>query len=179
MAAAAAVVTLVTVALVVGGTREPAALVTADPPAGGRLPAAPTVVTLTFSGPLDPGDTHVVVLGPDGTAVTATGFQVSGDTVTQPVVIPDPGTVTVAYHARFQDGQQLTDVHRFTVGAAGADPGPDPAELPSELVDEVGTDPGGGHVHPLGPVTVGVAVSILLAGLSVLAVALRRGPRVR
>jgi methionine-rich copper-binding protein CopC len=169
-------ITVIAVALAVGSTREPAQLVSTGPAAGAQLTTAPTEVTLTFSAPLDARDTHVVVLDPEGNVATVGEIRVTGQTVARSITVTTQGVVTVAYHARFQDGQQLNGSHRFTVGRASGPTPPIPA-VPGAPVGGGGA--GGGHVHPLGPVAIGLTALVLVVGTVVLVTGSRRGARRR
>lgn len=146
----------------------PAALISASPPDGVTLLRAPTEVELSFTGPLDPRQSHVSVRDGAGMSLNVgrPGLVVS-NRIRQRVSVADAKDVTVVYHVTFVDGAQLAGTLRFTVategratsragvGPSGAGPGTD------------ATESGPAHQHGIDPLS---AVLLALDGAVVLAV---------
>ncbi|TDC63638.1 copper resistance protein CopC [Micromonospora sp. KC207] len=125
-AAVAAVVAAVAglFALTPGAARADGGLVSADPPAGAVLTAAPAEVTLDFDAGVDEGQSHVAVLDAASRPVTDTEATRAGSTrLRLPLRLGAPGDYTVAYHVTFADGTSATGAHRFSVGT-GVAPAP-------------------------------------------------------
>lgn len=143
-----------------------ATLVAAEPADGDRLPAAPPAVTLRFSGPLDPAETHLDVIGPDGPIAVGEAV-VRDDTVRQSIELDTAARVLVAYHAVLRDGRQVTGRQEFVVAAGGGEPqAPDPPAASA------------GHSHgEAGPLASLAILLIMVAGVTVLVVAFRTPSR--
>ena len=175
-------VTLLALSVVVMGylvSAAPVRLASSAPAVGELLAAPPEAVSLTFTGRIDPGDTHVSVATAGGARVTVGASRVDDRTVTQPVAIGDGGAYLVAYHAAFGGGQEVSGILRFRVagaGAAAASPGPnsttrtEPGE-PREAAD-------GGHPHgrvdPLTIAVISVDVLVVLTALVLMRMRRRR-----
>jgi methionine-rich copper-binding protein CopC len=146
-----------------GAPAEPVTLVSAAPAGGARLDAPPDQVSLTFSAEVDSGQTHVILVDPDGMVWSTGDPVVRGGTVTQPVDAAGDGPLVVAYHAVFRDGRELSGEQWFTVGPA-------PAAAPDAAA--------GPHDHgELGPLAGAAALLIVAGGAGVLTLALRRPAR--
>jgi methionine-rich copper-binding protein CopC len=155
-----------------GAPAEPVTLVSAEPAGGARLDAPPDQVTLTFSAEVDSGQTHVIVVDPDGTVWSTGDPVVRGGTVTQPVDAAGDGPLVVAYHAVFRDGRELSGQQQFVVGAAAGEVPPEAAE---DALAAAEAAEGGLHDHgALGPLAAAAALVIVGAGATVLTLALRR-----
>ncbi len=139
----------------------PAAVASTSPADGATLAGAPDDVELSFTGRVDPGRSHLSVLG----SARAAGAlrQTAPERLSQPIAAQAGGEVTVAYHVTLTDGAELAGSLRFTVGAAGAGKTSDPAPA---------------HAHGIDPVS---AVLLVADGVAVLAVGvlLMRRPRPR
>jgi copper transport protein len=112
---AALALSLLVVALVAsGGAFAHAQLVTADPPAGGLVAAAPEAVTLTFSEPVRPLAARW--FPPDGAPVEATP-RAEGARVVVPVPAgTGTGTLLLSWRVVSADGHPVTGSHAFSVG---------------------------------------------------------------
>ncbi|WP_051653326.1 copper resistance CopC family protein [Kitasatospora cheerisanensis] len=107
--------------------RAHARLLASDPVADSAVPAAPTAITLTFDGPVQPGFTTVTVAGTDGTpygdgAPTATGHQVRQNLGRLP-----RGRVQVTWRTVAADGAPLQGRFAFTNDDPNAPAQPRPA----------------------------------------------------
>ncbi|GAA4734476.1 hypothetical protein GCM10023328_12980 [Modestobacter marinus] len=100
------------------------ALVRSSPAPSSAVPVAPSAVELEFSGTPLPLGTEVLVLGPDGGAVSTGAAQIRGTTVVQPLSAGLPaGSYTVEWRSTSSDGHPLTGSWGFTV-ATGSAPAP-------------------------------------------------------
>jgi methionine-rich copper-binding protein CopC len=157
-----------------GGPAEPVALMSAAPADGARLGTSPDQVSLTFSAEVDSGQTHVVVVDPDGTVWSTGEPVVRGGTVTQPVDAAGDGPLVVAYHAVFRDGRELAGRQQFVVGAAAGPGVPRDAAEDALAVAEAAD----GHDHgELGPLAAVATLVVMAGGAAVLILALRRPAR--
>lgn len=141
---AVALVVVLALSVVVLGylaTTAPARFVSSSPGAGAMLDAAPSSVSLRFSRPLDPGDSHAAVGTAAGRAVVAGAPTVDGETIVQPVAIERGGAYVVVYHVAFADGAELSGTLRFSV--SGGDTVPRAAARPPAGSEQGG----GGHDH--------------------------------
>lgn len=101
-----------------------ARLTGSNPQAGSTVSAALPVVTLTFSGPVKPDLTTIVVAGPDG-ANQSTGTPTLADvTLTQPVNALPPGRITVTWRTVSADGHPINGSFDFTNAAPAASSSP-------------------------------------------------------
>ncbi len=142
------------------------ALVSSDPEAGANLDTAPTEVTLTFDGELDPDGSGFTVADHHGDEVGSGELDLDvadRNVVTGPVTIDEPGVYTVEWAVLGTDGHEITG--SFSFGYATDE------EIPE------GED-GHGHENPdtalavngTSPLTAAGMLLIMLAGL----VAVRR-----
>ncbi|MFI5891586.1 copper resistance CopC family protein [Actinoplanes sp. NPDC051513] len=158
----------------VGRSTDPsrAAVTSTSPADGATLARAPAEVELSFTGPVDPAGSHVSALGP---ARNAGGLRsTTPERLSQPIVVPAAGEVTVAYHVILADGAELAGSLRFTVRSAGT------AEaIGSGAIGSAGTAgdapaPADVHAHGIDPVSAGLLVADGIAVLVVGALLLRR-----
>lgn len=142
-------------------------LVSASPEAGSNLDAAPTEVTLTFDGELDPDGSGFTVTDHHGDAVGSGEVDLDvadRNVLAGTVTIDEPGVYTVAWTVLGADGHEISG--SFSFGYA--------------TDEEIPEGEGGGHGHespdtalPTGgasPHTAAGALLLLLAGI----VAVRR-----
>ncbi|MGI5186204.1 copper resistance protein CopC [Dactylosporangium sp. CA-152071] len=123
-----AAVAATVVAFLLLSAPAPARVSSVDPADGVTLGAAPTAVTVIFTGELAPYDYHLTVAREGGVTVVSGPVRFDGDRLTVPVSVTD-GPCLVAFHVRLRDGAELSGMTRFGVGvavtpigAAGADP---------------------------------------------------------
>ncbi|MGW1059060.1 copper resistance CopC family protein [Micromonospora rubida] len=164
-AAVAAVVVAVAglLALTPGAARADGGLVSADPPAGAVLTAAPAEVNLDFDAGVDEGQSHVAVLDVESRTVTDGEPTRAGSTrLRLPVSIGAAGDYTIAYHVTFTDGSTATGAHRFSVGTGVA-----PAPL-DDAARQAGVDAVAEHGHGID----GFSAFLLVVDGAVLAVVL-------
>lgn len=100
------------------------ALTESTPGEGDQLAAAPEEVVLTFNEDITDLGTEVIVEGPNGDVLSAGRAQVSGPSVTQPLVSARPaGAYVVTWRAVSADGHAISGEYTFTasedVGGAG------------------------------------------------------------
>ncbi|SEP17849.1 hypothetical protein SAMN05660991_03741 [Trujillonella endophytica] len=102
------------------------ALVATTPADGASVPAAPTEVSLGFTGAVQELGAEVVVTGPDGAAATDGDARVDGATVTRPLAPGlSGGTYSVAWRVTSADGHPISGTTTFTVaGGTATTPGP-------------------------------------------------------
>ncbi|MFU8852192.1 copper resistance CopC family protein [Micromonospora sp. SL1-18] len=172
----AVLVTLLAAAVVVLGylvSTTPVRLVSSAPGSGASLAAPPRSVSLTFSRPLDAGDSHISVGTATGKPVVSGGKTVDGRTVTQPVAITAGGSYLVVYHVTFGDGREMSGTLRFNVAGTGTDAAAAPGR--SDTAGPVaGGQQGritGGHEHgTFDPVTLAIvgADAVVVLGVVVL-----------
>ena len=106
-------------------------LVGSDPADGASLSTAPTAVTLTFDGPVQPGFAEVVVVDAAGTHYYAQGApQVDGRTVRQQLAPLSNGVFQVSYRVVAADGHPVTGTLSFTVVPVSVSP---PTEAPAAV----------------------------------------------
>ncbi|MFI9639047.1 copper resistance protein CopC [Micromonospora sp. NPDC051925] len=107
-----------------GAARADGGPVSADPPAGAALTAAPAEVTLGFGAGVDEAQSHVAVLDAGGGRLTdAEPVLVGATRLRLPLRVDAAGDYTVAYHVTFVDGTTSTGAYRFSVGT-GIAPAP-------------------------------------------------------
>lgn len=91
-------------------------LESSSPSDGESVPAAPTVVILTFSAAVEPQFAQIAVTSDDDSSVTTGEAVVDGDRVDQAVRITAGGTYTISYRIVSADGHpvqgQLSFVYR-------------------------------------------------------------------
>jgi methionine-rich copper-binding protein CopC len=152
-----------------------AAVASSTPADRATLPRPPTTVELSFTAELSPDLTHVSVLDGSGSpASVGRPSLITPERVSQPVDIAAAGTVTVAYHATFRDGSELTGTLRFTIGAASADAGA--AQPPPTTARTEGAGAEFTHQHGVDPISgVLLAVDVIVA-LAVIVLLIRRPP---
>ncbi len=165
LAAFAVAVTAVAglLALAPDPARADAGLVSADPPAGAVLDAAPTEVTMTFDDSVDEELSHVAVLDTGRKLVARSEPARSGAArLRLPLRIEAAGDYTVAYHVTFADGTTTTGAYRFSVGT-----GLPPAPL-DDAARQASRDAVAKHVHRID----GFSAFLLVVDGAVLAVVL-------
>ena len=97
---------------------------TSSAPADGASVAAPAVVSLEFAEAPQALGTQVAVTGPDGASVTDGDPEVSGSTVTQPLVADLPtGSYAVEWQVASDDGHPVSGTLGFTVADGGGTSG--------------------------------------------------------
>jgi methionine-rich copper-binding protein CopC len=139
----------------------PAAVVSTSPADGATLARAPAAVELSFTGRVDPSLSHISVLGSARTSGALR--RTAPERLSQPIVAPAAGEVTVAYHVTLTNGAELAGSLRFTARSGNAaDPGA----------------PAATHAHGIDPVS---AVLLVADGIAVVVagVLLMRRPRPR
>ncbi|MFC0099214.1 copper resistance protein CopC [Micromonospora marina] len=165
--------------LILAAQVRPARLVTTDPPAGARLTTAPTAATLTFTGPLDGGQTHVWLVGP-GAAFAATGApRFSGTDVELPVTVVGDGRYRLGYHARLATGQTATGVVPFTVAAGLVAPSQAARTVSPPVTAPPEGSAGGGHHGGTGGAAGLVLLLLPVATGAILLLLMARGRRDR
>lgn len=148
-------------------------LASSDPPEGAALATAPAAVVLTFSAPVDPGQSHVSAqddAGRDLGADTPTAVGRAG--LRLPVSIRTPGDYTIAYHVVFDDGTDAVGVLRFSVGT-----GKEPAALDADAQRQARQNVTSGHDHTVDPLSGTLLVADLAVLLGALLLLSRRAPR--
>ena len=172
--AAVAAVAVLVVSLMVSLGSTPARLTAAVPGDGTALATGPAQVSLTFSAPLDPDNTHVAVGTGNGARVPAGTARVAGRTVVLPVDITGRGTYLVAYHVVLGDGREVSGVTRFAV-----ETGPPPADVAAPTLTEDWAGAAGTHAHePTDPLSVVLLVGNGVLIVVVVALLIRRPRRV-
>jgi methionine-rich copper-binding protein CopC len=165
---AVVLVVLLALAVVVLGylvNAAPAQFVSSSPGAGSVLGAAPRSVSLTFSRPLDPGNSHASVGTAAGQPITVGASTVDGKTIAQPVTITHGGAYLVVYHVAFDDGRELSGTLRFSVSEGDVIPVATAMPLAG---GEKGTS--GGHDHAtFDPVTLTILGADAVVTVAVLA----------
>ncbi|GAA2520096.1 copper resistance CopC family protein [Winogradskya humida] len=125
------------------GTQDPGRLLGGTPADGDRLVQAPAAVELTFSGPVDPAQAHLVVRqDAAGQPASQESPRVDGAVVRGTVPARGNGTYRIGYHVVLRSGQVVTGVTAFTVGTGSAPVprGPDRADVAAH--DHLGSGPG-------------------------------------
>jgi methionine-rich copper-binding protein CopC len=159
-----ATVAVLIVTLAVNQNAVPASLRAAVPADGARVAAAPDRVSLTFSAPVDPVLSHLVVTSAAGVPLGRGTPIVNGSTMVLPVSIHGNGTYRAVYHAVLAGGREVSGSTGFSVGIAG------PAG------DATG-DTTDAHEHGVGPVSLAViAVNAVLAVFLLVVLFRRRTP---
>jgi methionine-rich copper-binding protein CopC len=138
-----------------------AALTSTSPAGGATLAGAPTEVELSFTGPVDPGRSHISVMESARTAGALR--RVAPERLSQPIAMTAAGEVTVAYHVTFADGAELAGSLRFTARSANATGRPPPEAM---------------HQHTIDPLSAGLLVIDGIVAVAV-GVLLMRRPRPR
>ncbi len=108
-------------------------VVSASPGPDEVVVGSPAELMLSYSGPIDPGRSSVLVVGPDGSTIAEGGPEdVSEDATTMIVALPplDPATYEVRWTAVATDGHVARDTYTFTVEAP-PEPSPSPSPQPS------------------------------------------------
>jgi len=103
-----------------------APLESSTPKAGERLDTAPTSVTLTFGGELDPDGSSFSVKAADGTEVGTGELDLTvadRNVLIGDVSISDPGVYTVAWTSKSIDGAVLTGTFSFGFDTDATIPG--------------------------------------------------------
>ncbi|GAA1037964.1 hypothetical protein GCM10009557_52740 [Virgisporangium ochraceum] len=99
-----------------------AKLTASNPQAGSLVSAALPAITLTFSGPVKPELTTIVVAGPDGVNRSTGAPTLADVTITQPVNALPQGQVKVTWRTVSADGHPINGTFDFTNGAAASAP---------------------------------------------------------
>jgi methionine-rich copper-binding protein CopC len=138
----AAMVTATVLLLAVAGQAlADVELSSASPGPDDTVVGTPEELVITFSGPIDPGRSSVLVMGSDGSTVAEGGSgDVSEDATTMTVALPslDPTTYEVRWTAVATDGHVSRDTYTFTVEAQ---PSPSPEPSPSKDAPEPSASP--------------------------------------
>lgn len=120
-------------------------LSSASPGPDETVTGAPAELVITFSGPIDPGRSSVLVVGPDGSTVAEGGSDdVSEDATTMTVALPplDPASYEVRWTAVATDGHVSRDTYVFTIEAPPSpSPSPSPEPSPSPASPEPSPSP--------------------------------------
>lgn len=120
-ALAAALLALAAVLLTAGRADAHNSLLGTDPADGSTVDAPPASITLTFDQPAQSLGTEIVVLGPDGSAVSTGDPALVDNTVSQPLTTGLPaGAYTVEWRVTSADGHPLSGTLAFTA-ASGAE----------------------------------------------------------
>jgi methionine-rich copper-binding protein CopC len=122
-----AVLAVVVVALLAGAGAAQAhsTLVSADPADGSAVGSVPAQVTLTFSEPVEPLGTQVVVLAPDGRTVSSGDAVLAGTSVSEALVSGLPaGVYRVEWRVTSSDGHPVSGTFGFTAAAGSPTAGP-------------------------------------------------------
>lgn len=120
-ALAAVLLALAAVLLTAGRADAHNSLLGTDPADGSTVDAPPASITLTFDQPAQSLGTEIVVLGPDGSAVSTGDAALVDNTVTQALSTGLPaGAYTVEWRVTSADGHPLSGTLAFTV-ASGAE----------------------------------------------------------
>ncbi len=110
---------LIGVPLLVGAVSAHVSLVESDPVDGVVLETAPTVVRLTFDGPVDPFEPDVQVFGTDGQSYESGRPTVDGSTVAVAIrPILTRGEFTVAFTVAAADGHVVDGETHFSLSTA-------------------------------------------------------------
>lgn len=99
-----------------------AKLTASNPQAGSMVSATLPAITLTFSGPVKPELTTIVVAGPDGVSRSAGAPTLADVTLTQPVNALPQGQIKVTWRTVSADGHPINGTFDF----ANAAPAPPP-----------------------------------------------------
>jgi methionine-rich copper-binding protein CopC len=148
-------------------TGSPPRLKASNPADRRTLAQAPDSVDLTFNARPVAELSHVSVVDAAGRATAAGPVRAVGDGLRMPVRITGAGAYTLAYHATFSDGAELTGEVHFGVGTApGAEskPGGDSAEA-------------AGHEHGVDPVSAVLLLADAVTLLGAVSLLLFRRPR--
>ena len=125
VAAGVAVAVLIATAGTAHGHAE---LLSADPAANASITASPPQLVLTFTEAIDPGNSSVSLLSPDGRPVAGMGaLRVNDAATVASVSVPSlqPGVYTVTYRVTSAtDGHVTTGQYAFLVDPTRTQPGP-------------------------------------------------------
>ncbi|WP_019178970.1 copper resistance CopC family protein [Microbacterium yannicii] len=191
-----ALATLFLSSLFVVATAGPAAahdeFLSSTPEAGDTLPAAPTELTLAFSGELnsDPASAVIEVIGTDGRNIATDPPAIAGTNLTQPVRQDTPaGPFTVRWKVVSSDGHPISGEFGYTVQAApAAVETPTPEATPEQTAEPAPTHsdtPGtGGRGVPteagaLLPIVAVISGVVVLGGLVIVVLFMARERRRR
>ena len=109
-----------------------AKLTGSNPQAGQLISVALPAITLSFSGPVKPDLTTIVIAGPDGVNKTAGAPTLADVTLTQPVAALPPGQIKVTWRTVSADGHTISGSFDFTNAAPGAtQPSPSASSAPA------------------------------------------------
>jgi methionine-rich copper-binding protein CopC len=147
-----------------------AKLTGSNPPAGQMITATLPAITLTFSGPVKPELTTIVVAGQDGANRSAGPATLADVTLTQPVAALPPGQIKVTWRTVSADGHTITGSFDFTnadPGATRATPSPtaaaaEPTQTTAAPID-VATDPASGDEGTSPVIWIVIAVLVVAA----------------
>lgn len=118
-----AVLAVAVVALLAGAGAAQAhsTLVSTDPADGSAVGVVPAQVTLTFSEPVEPLGTQVVVLAPDGRTVSSGDAVLAGTSVSEALVSGLPaGAYRVEWRITSSDGHPVSGTFGFTAAAGSS-----------------------------------------------------------
>ncbi|MER6629890.1 copper resistance CopC family protein [Streptomyces sp. NPDC000987] len=141
-----------------------ARLLDSSPAAGSVTAKAPTVITLSFDGPVKQPYTAVVVTGPDGASYGDGAPSVVDGDVRQKVGPLPTGRIQVTWRTVAADGAPLQGRFAFTstdaAAAAAARPGPTPtpaATVPSAASTPTASAPSSSSARPVASTGSGAA----------------------
>lgn len=127
-----------------------ARLTGSNPQAGQLITAALPAITLSFSGPVKPELTTIVIAGQDGVNRTAGTPTLADVTLTQPVAALPSGQVKVTWRTVSADGHTISGSFDFTNAAPDATPStPSPSSTPAAATPAT-TAPTGVATEPAG-----------------------------
>jgi methionine-rich copper-binding protein CopC len=107
-----------------GAAQAHSTLVSTDPADGSTVGIVPAQVTLTFSEPVEPLGTQVVVLAPDGRTVSSGDAVLAGTSVSEALVSGLPaGAYRVEWRITSSDGHPVSGTFGFTATAGTATAG--------------------------------------------------------
>lgn len=173
---------LLAVALAPAAPASAHAKLTGSNPEGGQMITATLpAITLTFSGPVKPELTTIVVAGADGTNRSTGAATLADVTLTQPVTGLPPGQITVTWRTVSADGHTISGSFDFTnadPAATRASPSPTVDAEPTTTADatEVATEPTGND-EGMSPVVWIVIAVLVVAAAAAGGLWYRRRPR--
>jgi copper resistance protein C len=146
-----------------------AKLTASNPQAGSMITATLPAVTLTFSGPVKPELTTIVIAGQDGVNMVNGTPTLADVTVTQPVNPLPPGQIKVTWRTVSADGHTINGTFDFTNAAPGAtraEPSPPASSTPAAPApatpDPLATEPASDD-EGISPV-VWIVIAVLVLG---------------
>ncbi|TCB96780.1 copper resistance protein CopC [Micromonospora zingiberis] len=150
----------------------PARVLTVDPGDGAVLTTAPDAVVLRLSTGADAVLSHVTVRDSTGKPVNDGRARTDGEAgLRQAVRLTASGDYSIAYHITFTNGQDATDVLRFSVGTGIAPQ--DTSPVPDPILDAAD------HAHGIDPIGATLLVVDGVVLVAVLVLLLLRRPHNR